>query len=454
MLRTLPPGGSTSVVVNFTAPLNASDTARFKLDVTAADGTKATSNIKLNLRPATPIPVTDPKGVMVGLNPGSEIVKTIKIPNKGLGEMNGIRLEQPATIPWIRAGNLSRVNLLPQESATFDVTFAPGAAISLGQYQDKVVVTNGNYSAMVTVAAEISSASLGGISFIVSDDTGSRVSNADISFVGKEPYTFQEGGQTRTYYQTFAGRTNSEGIVTLTDKPLGEYSYSISASGRKKLTGDCSIMPGSNLAPVEAVMESLPVQIEWTVVPTTIQDEYEIKLNLEFGVNIPKPNFGFIPPWINVPKNVQSAMVVEAQIVNTGLIALTDVTAQIVREKSTDTGISIIGGGYIGEIPAHGSVRLQLQVQPGSYLLKYNGAPNHIKLKANYVSFDPDTGLPEIPQKSIEAKLPCIIQARLPSAFTIKPVDGGAARTEGIPRCPRGSSRDRLSPASTCTAGR
>ena len=34
-----------------------------------------------------------------------------------------------------------------------------------------------------------------------------------------------------------------------------EYSYSISASGRKKLTGDCSIMPGSNLAPVEAVME-------------------------------------------------------------------------------------------------------------------------------------------------------------------------------------------------------
>ena len=76
MLRTLPPNSSTSVVVNFSAPLDASDTAYFKLEVSAADGTKATSNIKLNLRPATPIPVTDPKGIMVGLNPGGEITKT------------------------------------------------------------------------------------------------------------------------------------------------------------------------------------------------------------------------------------------------------------------------------------------------------------------------------------------------------------------------------------------
>jgi hypothetical protein len=100
--RTLLPGSSTTVVVNFSAPLNADDTASFKLEVTAADGTKATSNIKLNLRPATPIPVTDPKGVKCGLNPGREITKTIKLTNKGLGEFNAIRLEQPVNVPWIK----------------------------------------------------------------------------------------------------------------------------------------------------------------------------------------------------------------------------------------------------------------------------------------------------------------------------------------------------------------
>jgi hypothetical protein len=88
-------------------------------------------------------------------------------------------------------------------------------------------------------------------------------------------------------------------------------------------------MPGNSLAPVEVTMESLPVQIEWTVVPTTITDEYEVKLNLEFGANIPTPSFGFVPPWVNIPKEVQSTMIIEAQIINTGLIALTDVTAQL-----------------------------------------------------------------------------------------------------------------------------
>ena len=247
------------------------------------------------------------------------------------------------------------------------------------------------------------------------DDTGSRVANAEVSLVGKDPTPIPDGGQTRDLLSDLRRRTNSEGIVTLTDKPLGEYSYSITAAGRKKLTGECSIMPGANLAPVEVTMESLPVQIEWTVVPTTIQDEYEVKLNLEFGANIPTPNFGFIPPWVNIPKDVQSTMVVEAQIINTGLIALTDVTAQIVREKPTDTGISIIGGGYIGEIPAHGSVRLQLQVQKGQYLLAYKNAPNFIQLKANYVSFDPDTGLPVNPAKPSKPS-PYIIPVKLPSA--------------------------------------
>jgi uncharacterized membrane protein len=151
----------------------------FKLEVTALDGTKAVSSIKLNLRPATPIPITDPKGVKVGLNPGSEITRTVKLTNKGLGELNGLYIQQPATLPWITAGNLTKINLLPYESATFDIVFSPYENLALGQYQDKIVVTNGSYSAVVTVAAEISTANVGNISFVVSDDTGARVPNAE-----------------------------------------------------------------------------------------------------------------------------------------------------------------------------------------------------------------------------------------------------------------------------------
>ncbi len=100
------------------------------------------------------------------------------------------------------------------------------------------------------------------------------------------------------------------------------------------------------------------------------------------------------------------------------------------RQNPTDTGISIIGGGYLGEIPAHGNVRLQLEVQKGQYLLPYQNMPNFIQLKANYVSFDPDTGLPENPAKGIEGKLPLYNPSDKSVSVTIKPADGSAVKTE------------------------
>jgi len=43
-------------------------------------------------------------------------------------------------------------------------------------------------------------------------------------------------------------------------------------------------------AMVEVTMETEPVQIEWSVVPTTIEDKYDIQLDLTFETNIPSPN--------------------------------------------------------------------------------------------------------------------------------------------------------------------
>ena len=67
----LMPGETTTVIANFSAPLHASDTAIFKLELCSDDGVKAISNIKLNLRPAVPIPITNPKSIKLGMNPNT-----------------------------------------------------------------------------------------------------------------------------------------------------------------------------------------------------------------------------------------------------------------------------------------------------------------------------------------------------------------------------------------------
>jgi len=404
-------GGFTNVVLNFNAPLDCEDTAQYRVKFTSAEGATATAYIKLFLRPAVPVPVTDPKGVEVGLNPGGNLIRKIKVTNKGLGNMENIRIEGPSNIPWIKPYNLEKNFLAPGEYTCFDVVISPPEGTPLGRYQDTVIVTDGKYKAVVTVAAEISSANTGSLTFLVTDDTGVRVPNAQVYLVGKDPYVQKKGGQEITYYQNFYGVTDSNGSVTFEDKPIGEYTYTISAKARKTISGTAYVMPKTDAAMVEVTMENLPVQIEWTVTPTTIKDSYDIKLELTFGANIPKPYFGFVPPWISIPKQVEEPMIVEATVVNAGLVAITDVTATVLRENPKDTGISIVGGGYIGEIPAHGSAKIQLLVQPGYYDLRYGNRPgsdlpyNGIILTGNFVSFDKDTGLPVYPPEEVRGAI-------------------------------------------------
>ncbi|NLB81379.1 MAG: PKD domain-containing protein, partial [Clostridiaceae bacterium] len=431
LARTLSPGAQTSVIMNVSAPLDCADTAEYEVIFTSAQGATCTTKIRLNLRPATPIPVTDPKTVQVGINPGDSTLRVITLTNEGRGYLEGIKVTPPQSIPWINVKQLTKTRLYPNESTLFEIEIAPNENIALGQYQDRITVSDatGKFFANVAMVVEVTAAKTGGISFRVTDDIGSIVNGAEITIISKEPYTSSVEGRETTYYPNYATKTDANGTAQFYDKPLGEYNLVVMAQGREKFIGECIIMPSTGAPFMEVKLKNLPVQIEWTVVPTTIEDEYEIKLELTFGAHIPKPEFGFNPPWINVPKNVDESIILEANIVNTGLIAITDVVASVVRENKTDMGISIVGGGYIGEIPAHGSKRVRIQVQPGVYNLLYGNAGsatqrNFIKVEGTYVSFDSDTGLPIDPAPVVTGVLPLYnpsekdvkLEVRLPNA--------------------------------------
>ncbi|TYQ18185.1 UNVERIFIED_CONTAM: PKD domain-containing protein [Acetivibrio alkalicellulosi] len=430
------PEGKSGVMINFNAPLNCEDVAQYQVVFSSSEGAVATSNIKLHLRPAIPHPVTDPKGFMAGVNTGGSITRKVTVTNKGLGNMENIHLVSPQSLPWVRAINLDSNFLAPGDSTSFDIVIKPLDTTPLGQYQDVVKVTDGKYEATITFGVEVSTKNTGGLSFLIKDDGGEFVENAEVTIVGKEPYIQVIRGQEVTYYQNFYGRTDSNGIVTFEEKPIGEYSYTVRAKGRNKVDGTTYVMPMNEALLQEVIMETQPVQIEWTVVPTTIEDKYDIQLELIFGANVPQPYFGFVPPWVTVPKQIDEPVIVEATVINAGLVALTDVTAQIRRENSSDTGISIVGGGYLGEIPAHGSARISIMVQPGYYNLRRGdgGKPlNYILLQGKYVSFDQDTGLPEYPPKGIMAELPLYNPSSQKVTINIDTPEGKGTREAFLP---------------------
>jgi subtilase family serine protease/uncharacterized membrane protein len=440
LTRTLAQGASASVTLNVSAELGCSETADYEILFSTDQGAWTKTVVHLNLIPATPLPVTDPKSVSVGLNPGDTVSRVLTVTNKGKGTLTGLRAAAPEGIPWVSTGSFGKTTLLPGESTTFTVTFAPGEAVSLGQYQDKLTVSDstGKFYANVALSAEVTAQKTGGVSLRVSDDVGSLVPNATVTLIAREEYVSVAGGEESTYYQSYTARTDENGIAQFFDKPLGEYDLVVTALGREKYVGECEIMPSAGAPFTEITLKNLPVQIEWTVVPTTIVDEYEIKLELTFGAHIPSPSFGFNPPWVNIPKNVTEPVYVEANVVNTGLIPLTDVVASIVREKPGDMGISIVGGGYIGEIAAQSSARIRLLIQPGVYNLPYGnnagGLPkNYIRLEGSYVSFDPDTGLPVDPAPVINGALPLYNPSDTPVTVTVRlPENGNKAEEETI----------------------
>ncbi|HEX2925610.1 MAG TPA: CARDB domain-containing protein, partial [Ruminiclostridium sp.] len=427
----LGPGETAGVIMNCSVTADAVDTLEYSIRFSSSEGAFAVSSIKLNLRPAVPYPVTDPKGIEVGVKPGESIIRTVKLTNKGMGSMTGISIETPQSIPWVTVRGIGKTALAPGESTKFDVVISPSDTTPLGRYQGCIKVTDGKFSTNITVAAEVSTANVGTVSFHIIDDTGKPVSDAEINLLGKTPYVQNKNGEQVTYYHHIYGRTNSEGTAVIEDQPVGDYTYTVQAKGHKKAIGEISIMPKADASLVEMTMETLPVQIEWTVKPTTIQDKYDITLEMNFGANIPTPKFAFDKPWISLPKQVNEPVIVEATVINTGLVAINDATASIIRENDKDTGISIAGGGYIGEIPAHGRAKIKLLIQPGYFELKYgckndSGLPyNCILLQGTFVSFDKDTGLPVNPTVQVEAApLPLYNAGDKTAKLIVKSEDG------------------------------
>ncbi len=400
-----------SIPVSITS-INGEDTpdyAEYAVDFSAVsnDGgsgsvsVSAQAVLKLYLRPATAAPKASPANVVVSANPGDTITRTVTVKNNGMGDWEGITIQQPG-LSFIRADNLSKTAIHQWESLTFDVTFAPLASTQLGQYQDKVVLRNGagDITCTIPVALEVNALDTGTATFQVTSDLGEKVRNAQIKLYGKTPQIQIVNGVETEYYLNYTATTDENGLAVLEGKPAGTYDYVITAQGMEVYEGVLELMPGLSGQAEAVTLTTLPVQITWTVTETTIVDQYDIKLNIDMGVHIPAPKLGSTAPWFTVPKQVDNPITLTTNIVNNSLVDVYDVTAKI-DYNGTNPGISVVGGGYIGTIPAMSYKTVQIVVLPGYYELDSRpSAKAALQVTGSYLSYDAD-GLPELPPKTL-----------------------------------------------------
>lgn len=426
--------GSFPVVLNISTTEDCVDTAEYEIQFSSTQGATATAIVKLALRPGVPQIYADQKTVVVASNPGTTVTKTITVTNKGIATMRDIRTES-GSLSFIRASAPSKTSLAPGEALTFDVVFAATATQALGTYQDTIRVTNGVVTLSIPVGIQLTGLDYGTVRFSVVSDLSSAtkrdaVKNATITLYGQDPYTQYVNGTESTYYINSTIRTDTNGFADTSQLPVGIYDYTIAADHMQTYTGTVQVLPLTEANLEEVTMTTLPVEISWTVTETTITDEYEIKLTIDMGVTIPTPQIGSTVPWFTIGKEMQGAAILNTYITNNSLIDVIDVVAAIETNLS---GFSIVGGNYIGTIPAMSSVPVQILVQPGSYALPAKSAAgsssNYAKLlvKGSYVSYDPDTLLPVYPVEDTKVYVPIYNagKAKVDVSYSFGEAEGG-----------------------------
>jgi hypothetical protein len=346
----LGPDASAAMTLTVTVPEDAPDAASFTIRVWTNEGASDEATVRFEFRPAEASPVLGPAETRVGLNPGGLLARSLTLTNRGMGTMTGIAVLSPPTLPWVTVTGLAETSLAPGASAVLTVLITPPEGLAPGIYVDRVTVTDGEHTASALLTVEVTPATRGSVSFIVTDDVGRMVDGADFTLVSREAFTVQYGdGSSSTYHNVYHAQTDAAGVATLTDIPVGDYEFAVTAAGRETVRDVVGVMPQSQPQIVTIEMATVPLSYTWTVTPIIIEDTYDITLNMTFMAEVPKPEFAFLPPWVSVPHLVDDGFVGQVTVINPSRIRLDDITVRVVGAD----GITLSSGGNIGSMAAH-----------------------------------------------------------------------------------------------------
>ncbi|MBI5885114.1 MAG: hypothetical protein HZB85_00820 [Deltaproteobacteria bacterium] len=310
----LAPGETRVLTYRVTAALDAPDNGFANLSVNTAQGVGAALTTNLSLVQAQPVIAASPSYIDGGIVRGSQKIEQFTITNAGLDTLRGAVLTPPST-PWMTLTTAPSIgDLKPGESRIVGVLVSPSAAIAQAIYDDRIVITSANHVPYTyNIQVSVTSNAVGGAMFDVLDDLIQDVSGASI--------TIQHQMLLDLMYTV---KTGADGTVSLFDIPEGRYAFNITAPGHKSYSGSFSVVPGLTVV-VPVAMETTLVDIQWSVVPMTIVDSYEIKISQTFATNVPTPVLVTEPAGVVLPPLEPGGVYNgEFTVTNYGLIALDD----------------------------------------------------------------------------------------------------------------------------------
>ena len=277
---------------------------------------------------AQPALYFSPDHIETGMALDDRVLETIVFSNKGFGALTDVSLslinEDGTPAPsWIALNTAEDLeDLEPGDQMEVNVSFNPGSdTVEEGLYYFYLRVNSANYPQTdILIFAAVTQSGVGNVQFKVSDIYTGTLDSATGELIqglkGARIYVQNEEVPTVDASMT----TDSLGEALFTDLPAGRYKYKITANDHGEETGRVWIKPGITQNEQLFLMNNL-VTVEWSVKETTIQDEYEIVLTVDFKTDVPVAVIVAEPASVTLPVMVAGDVYQgEFMLTNYGLI--------------------------------------------------------------------------------------------------------------------------------------
>ncbi len=271
-------------------PAPASD-GLYRFTLGSAEGAEVSAQVRVQLRAANGVPVLEPLPLQAALAPGDWVQTELVIGNDGLADLDQVTLtlRDPDALPWIYLVNPSIDALPPGAEHAVVLDLAPPADLPLGRHVLTLDLHYDDATLPIEGLIELTSATTAEVAVQVDDDNAAWVAGAEVSLVAEQPSVDTVDGETREYFPVYSGGTGADGRLLLDAIPPGDYRWLVNSAGHVSAEGQVRVAVGVEPQALAITLEARVMDLRFDVVPTSIEDEYQVTLELTYVTNLTKP---------------------------------------------------------------------------------------------------------------------------------------------------------------------
>lgn len=272
--------------------------------------------------------------------------------NTGGGTTGPVEVQIPPA-PWLSVVTDNPIDpLMPGESATVTLRLAPSADLPLGPYTGSIVVTDGQLGFVLPFEFTAISDGIGAIEVLATDEFSyyDVPGEPDPSTPNGPKVAFAEVKvrDLVTDELVALGFTDENGLVSFEGLEEKFYNIEVSAEDHGSFASAVQVKDGQT-AFVEAFLPLQLVQYSWQVIPTEIEDVYNITIQAEFEAFVPAPVVVVEPTYVDLSELTGPVNQIEFTVTNYGLITAEDVALNLPTQVGGFEIIPLVD--EIGDLP-------------------------------------------------------------------------------------------------------